>query len=119
MRGSCEVRSQCTAALQTKKECSPEVQGPLGPLGFEGAQHRQTLRPSSSRDPQQSPASFRSAVKDTPGPNGGVLGPFKPNRATSLEGDRHHLEDPTVRPYLDPYAVAWGGRAVLHEEVPL
>ena len=25
----------------------------LGPLGFEGAQHRQTLRPSSSRDPQQ------------------------------------------------------------------
>ena len=37
---------------------------PLGPLGFEGAQHRQTLRPSSSRDPQQSPASFRSAVKD-------------------------------------------------------
>ena len=37
---------------------------PSGPLGFEGAQHRQTLRPSSSRDPQQSPASFRSAVKD-------------------------------------------------------
>ena len=37
---------------------------PLGPLGFECSQHRQTLRPSSSRDPQQSPASFRSAVKD-------------------------------------------------------
>ena len=36
----------------------------LGPLGFEGAQHRQTLRPSSSRGPQQSPASFRIAVKD-------------------------------------------------------
>ena len=38
--------------------------GPLGPLGFEGAHYRQTLRPSSSRDPKQSPASFRSAVKD-------------------------------------------------------
>ena len=43
----------------------------LGPLGFEGAQHRQTLRPSSSRDPQQSPASFRSAVKDLEDPAGG------------------------------------------------
>ena len=42
---------------------------PLGPLGFEGAQHRQTLRPSRRRDPQQSPASFRIAVKDlTRGP---------------------------------------------------
>ena len=41
---------------------------PLGPLGFQGAQHRQTLRPSSSRDPQQSPASFRSAVKDLEDP---------------------------------------------------
>ena len=37
---------------------------PLGPLGFEGAQHRQTLRSSRRRDPQQSPASFRIAVKD-------------------------------------------------------
>ena len=40
----------------------------LGPLGFEGAQHRQTLRPSSSRDPQQSPAPFRIAVKDLEDP---------------------------------------------------
>ena len=30
---------------------------PLGPLGCEGAQHRQALRPSRRRDPQQSPAS--------------------------------------------------------------
>ena len=29
---------------------------PLGPLDFECSQHRQTLRPYSSRDPQQSPA---------------------------------------------------------------
>ena len=42
--------------------------GPLGPLGFEGAQYRQTLRPFSSRDPQQSPASFRIAVKDLEDP---------------------------------------------------
>ena len=41
---------------------------PLGPLGFDFAQHRQTLRPSSSRDPQQSPASFRTAVKDLEDP---------------------------------------------------
>jgi len=41
---------------------------PLGPLGFEGAQHRQTLRPSRRRDPQQSPASFRIAVKDLEDP---------------------------------------------------
>ena len=41
---------------------------PLGPLGFEGAQHRQTLHSSSSRDPQQSPASFRVAVKDLEDP---------------------------------------------------
>ena len=41
---------------------------PLGPLGFEGAQHRQTLRPSRRRDPQQSPASFRLAVKDLEDP---------------------------------------------------
>ena len=34
----------------------------LGPLSFERAQHRQTLRPSRRRDPQQSPASFRSAA---------------------------------------------------------
>ena len=40
----------------------------LGPLGFEGAQHRQTLRPSSSRDPQQSPVSFRIAVEDLEDP---------------------------------------------------
>ena len=44
------------------------ARGPLGPLGFECSQHRQTLRPSSSRDPQQSPASFRSAVKDLEDP---------------------------------------------------
>ena len=42
--------------------------GPLGPLGLEGAQHRQTLRPSRRRDPQQSPASFRIAVKDLEDP---------------------------------------------------
>ena len=41
---------------------------PLGPLGFECSHHRQTLGPSSSRDPQQSPASFRSAVKDLEDP---------------------------------------------------
>ena len=41
---------------------------PLGSLGFEGALHRQTLRPSSRRDPQQSPASFRIAVKDLEDP---------------------------------------------------
>ena len=41
---------------------------PLGPLGVECSQDRQTLRPSSSRDPQQSPASFRSAVKDLEDP---------------------------------------------------
>ena len=48
-----------------KSDTVPGVQklGPLGPLGFDFAQRRQTLRPSSSRDPQQSPASFRSAVK--------------------------------------------------------
>ena len=40
----------------------------LGPLGFEGAQHRQTLRPSRRRDLQQSPASFRIAVKDLEDP---------------------------------------------------
>jgi len=37
-------------------------QRPSGPLGFDFAQHRQTLRPSRRRDPQQSPASFRIAV---------------------------------------------------------
>ena len=41
---------------------------PLGPLYFEGAQHRQTLRPSRRRDPQQSTASFRIAVKDLEDP---------------------------------------------------
>ena len=36
--------------------------GPLGPLGFDFAQHRQPLRPSV--DGIRSPASFRIAVKD-------------------------------------------------------
>ena len=40
----------------------------LGPLGFDFAQHRQTLRPPRRRDPQQSPASFRIAVKDLEDP---------------------------------------------------
>ena len=40
----------------------------LDPLGFEGAQHRQTLRPSSRRDPQQSRVSFRIAVMDLEDP---------------------------------------------------
>ena len=56
---------------------------PLGPLGFEGAQHRQTLRPSSSRDPQQSPASFRSAVKDLEDP----AVPVQMARSEWLKGD--------------------------------
>jgi len=53
---------------------------PLGPLGFEGAQHRQTLRPSRRRDPQQSPESVRIAVKDLEDPavqcRGTVLGSY-------------------------------------------
>ena len=40
----------------------------LGPLGFDFAQRRQTRRPSRRRGPQQSPASFRIAVKDLEDP---------------------------------------------------
>jgi hypothetical protein len=47
---------------------APQCPPPLGPLGFERVQHRQTLRPSRRRDPQQSPASFRIAVKDLEDP---------------------------------------------------
>ena len=50
--GNCSVKRLCF------------LSDPLCHLGFEGAQHRQTLRPSSSRGPQQSPASFRITVKD-------------------------------------------------------
>ena len=43
--------------------------GPIGPLGFEGAQHRQTnTLPFRRRDPQQSPASFWITVQDLEDP---------------------------------------------------
>ena len=71
-RGSPQIGSPVFPAseiiINASPACDNEEPHPLGPLGFEGAQHRQTLRPSSGRDPQQSPASFRSAVKDLEDP---------------------------------------------------
>ena len=60
--------SKCTRVRSGRSSLDTHRKRFLLPLGFDFAQHRQTLRPSSSRDPQQSPASFRIAVKDLEDP---------------------------------------------------
>ena len=41
-----------------------EIVAPLGPLGFDFAQHRRPPRPSRRKSPQESPASCRITVED-------------------------------------------------------
>ena len=41
---------------------------PLGPLGFDFAQHRRTPRPSVEKDPQKNPASFRNGSRGSSPP---------------------------------------------------
>ena len=114
---------------------------PLGPLGFEGAQHRPTLRPSRRQDPQQSPASFRRiAVKDLtehrerPLLNQvhkslhdsrrqsccGYLGVSGLYRGTSLIRKHYLLGPYSVQwDYPGTYGGSWGRGLFLVSEVPL
>ena len=50
--GCKKERSHRTVGLGLGLLDSLREVGPLGPLGFDFAQHRHTLRPSSSRDPR-------------------------------------------------------------------
>ena len=74
--------------------------GPLGPLGFERAQHRQTLRPSRSRDPQQSPASCGGAFDQPWSPK---VDQIENTSSQWLPG--HRALNCTIESFDDPLAI--------------